>query len=161
MTVDEYKELSGDAKPDGPSDNNFFRLYINNGKLYATSGIADGPTLLVRPSAIHYTDLNHDTTWDDLPIPDVASKTSIFNTTLCMTFDPNDASHFFVGTSFGILEYRNYSIDKTYNTENSTLKTNEIFIENTFVSSLLYDKDKNLWAFNGFFNMLPLNIMDA
>jgi hypothetical protein len=161
MTVDEYKNISGDAKPDGPSDNNFFRLYINNGKLYATSGIADGPTLSVRPPAIHYTSLNPDITWDDLPIPDVASKTSIFNTTLCMTFDPNDASHFFVGTSFGILEYRNYSIDKTYNTENSTLKTNEIFIENTFVSSLLYDKDKNLWAFNGFFNILPLNIMDA
>lgn len=161
MTIDEYKELSGDAKPDGPSDNNFFRLYINNGKLYATSGIADGPTLLVRPSAIHYTDLNNDITWDDLTIPDVASKTSVFNTTLCMTFDPNDASHFFVGTSFGILEYRNYSIDKTYTTENSTLKTNEIFVENTFVSSLLYDKDKNLWAFNGFFNMLPMNKMDA
>ena len=161
MTVDEYLEISGDAKPDGPSDNMFFRIYLNNQRLYATSGIADGPTLLIRPYTIHYADLGNDITWNDLSIPDVASETSIFNTTLCMAFDPNDESHFYVGTSFGILEYRNYSYDKTYNTENSTLKTNDIFIENTFVTSLLYDNDKNLWALNGFFNILPINKMDA
>ena len=161
MTIDEYKKISGDAKPDGPSDNNFFRLYINSGKLYATSGIADGPTFLVRPNAIHYTDIINNATWADLPIPDVANKNSIYNTIICMGFDPSEASHFWVGTSFGILEYRNYSYYKTYNTENSTLKTNYIFPDNTFISSLLYDNDKNLWAFNGFFNILPLNKMDA
>ena len=160
MTVDEYKTLSGDAKPDGPSDNNFFRLYLNNGRLYATSGIADGPTLDVRPNAIHYAELN-DLNWKDIPIPDVADKSSPYNTILCMAFDPADASHFFVGTSFGILEYNNYNIFKTYNTENSTLAYNNIFLQNTFISSLLYDNNKNLWAFNGFFNLLPINKMDA
>ena len=160
MTVDEYKALSGDAKPDGPSDNNFFRLYLNNGRLYATSGIADGPTLDVRPNAIHYMELTN-TTWKDVPIPDVADKSSPYNTILCMAFDPADASHFFVGTSFGILEYKDYNIFKTYNTENSTLSYNNIFLNNTFVSSLLYDNNKNLWAFNGFFNLLPINKMNA
>ena len=161
MTVDEYKELSGDAKPDGPSDNNFFRLYINKGKLYATSGLADGPTLLIRPNAIHYTDITTNETWADLPIPDVANKSSRYNAIICMGFDPSDASHFFVGTSFGILEYRDNTAVKTYNTENSSLQSNRIFPKNTFVSSLLYDDDKNLWAFNGFFNILPINKMDA
>ena len=161
MTVDEYNALSGNAKPDGPSDNNFFRLYINNGTLYATSGIADGPTLLVRPNAIHYTDINSNISWADLPIPDVANKNSYYNTVICMGFDPSDASHFWVGTSFGLLEYRNNTAVKTYNTENSTLKTNRIFPKNTFVSSILYDNDKNLWVFNGFFNILPINKMDA
>ena len=137
MTIDEYKALSGDAKPDGPSDNNFFRLYLNSGRLYATSGIADGPTLDVRPNAIHYLELN-DLNWKDVPIPDVADKSSPFNTILCMAFDPADASHFFVGTSFGILEYKNYNIYKTYNTENSTLKYNEIFQQNTFNKTLSY-----------------------
>ena len=160
MTIDEYKALSGDAKPDGPSDNNFFRLYLNNGRLYATSGIADGPTLDVRPNAIHYIELN-DINWKDVPIPDVADKTKLYNTILCMAFDPADASHFFVGTSFGILEYKNYNIYKTYNTENSTLTYNNIFPEYTFISSLLYDRNKCLWAFNGFFNMFPINKMDA
>lgn len=160
MTVDEYKTLSGDAKPDGPSDNNFFRLYLNNGRLYATSGIADGPTLDVRPNAIHYAELN-DMNWKDVPIPDVADKSDPYNTILCMAFDSSDTSHFFVGTSFGILEYKNHIISKTYNTENSTLSYNNIFPNNTFVSSLLYDNDKNLWAFNGFFNLLPINKMDA
>lgn len=162
MTIDEYKALSGDAKPDGPSDNNFFRLYLNNGRLYATSGIADGPTLEMRDVAVHYADINNNMAWADISIPkEVIDKTNLYNVAICMTFDPNDASHFLIGTSFGLLEYRNYNFTKAYNTENSTLKHNNIFLENTFISSLLYDTNKTLWVFNGFFNMFPMNKMDV
>ena len=162
MTIDEYKALSGDAKPEGPSDNNFFRLYLNNGRLYATSGIADGPTLEMRDVAVHYADINNNMAWADISIPEEAiDKTNLYNVAICMTFDPNDASHFLIGTSFGLLEYRNYNFAKAYNTENSTLKHNNIFLENTFISSLLYDTNKTLWVFNGFFNMFPMNKMDV
>ena len=161
MTIDEYKALSGDAKPEGPSDNNFFRLYLNNRKLYATNGIADGPTLIARPAVVHYINLDEDLTWSDVPSPDLTGKDYDFNTALCMAFDPSDVSHFFIGAKTGLFEYRNDSFYKSYNLENSTLTSSNLDPKRTYITSVLYDNRQNLWVFNGFFNMLPMNKMDA
>lgn len=159
MTVDEYKTLSGDAKPDGPSDNNFFRLYLNKHKLYATNGIADGPTLITRDGVVHCADLTNGVTWADLPVPNLYRQSYDYSTTLCMAFDPNDETHIFVGAKTGLFEYRNNTFVKSYNIENSTLTSSDLNPKRTYVTSLLFDKEQNLWAFNGFFNMLSIHKM--
>lgn len=159
MTIDEYKVLSGDAKPEGPSDNNFFRLYLNSGRLYATSGIADGPTLISRPAVVRYADLSANMAWTDVPSPDMTGKPYDYSTALCMTFDPYDNSHFFVGAKTGLYEFRNHTFYNSYNTENSTLTSSNNDPNRTYVTSVLYDQDKSLWVFNGFFNMFPLHKM--
>ncbi len=159
MTIDEYKKLSGDAKPEGPSDNNFFRIYLNDNKLYATNGIADGPSLTIRPAVVHYMELADDIKWRDLPSPNMTGKTYDYSTAICMTFDPLDTKHLFVGTKCGLFEFQNNTFVKSYNIENSTLTSSNNDPKRTYITSLLFDKEQNLWAFNGFFNLYPINKM--
>lgn len=159
MTIDEYKELSGDAKPDGPETNHFWKLYLHDRKLFCPSGYyhfeqAADPKY---PLLTRFFDLNQDT-WTNLPSPDKAKLGYDAVDANCMAFDPNDASHFWVGSRSGLFEYKNYEYQTVYNCSNSTLKSisHKENNERVLISSMTYDSNGHLWVLNSRTNT-PIN----
>ncbi len=158
MTIDEYKELSGDAKPGGPSDNHFWKLYISDSKLFCPSGYYDFEMSDPKYSLnVKYLDLAQNT-WEDLPVPSNEQLGYDAVDANCMTFDPNDASHFWLGSRSGLFEYKNNKYQNVYNCDNSTLLSIGHRNKNTHVliSSMTYDNDGKLWVLNSRTNT-PIN----
>lgn len=159
MTVDEYKTLSGDAKPDGPETNRFWKIYLHDGKLFCPAGyyhyeMASDPQY---PILTRYYDL-HNKTWTTLLAPSDAQLGYEAVDANCMAFDPNDATHFWVGSRSGLIEYRNYNYYTIFNCDNSTLKSIGHSSNNSqvLISSMTYDDNSNLWIMNSRTNT-PIN----
>jgi ligand-binding sensor domain-containing protein len=159
MTIDEYKVLSGDAKPDGPETNRFWKIYLHDGKLFCPAGyyhygMAADPQY---PLLIRYHDLRQ-STWANLSIPNKDQLGYNAVDANCMAFDPNDAGHFWVGSRSGLFEYKNYDYHTFYNCSNSTLKSisHKENNERVLISSMTYDSDGNLWVLNSRTNT-PIN----
>ena len=159
MTIDEYKALSGDAKPDGPETNHFWKLYLHNGNLFCPSGYyhfeqSADPKY---PLLVRYLDLNQNT-WANIPSPDKTQLGFEAVDANCMAFDPNDANHFWVGSRSGLFEYKNYNYTTVYNCDNSTLRSTAHLTNNerVLISSMTYDNDGNLWILNSRTNT-PIN----
>lgn len=159
MTVDEYKTLSNDAKPDGPETNRFWKIYLHDGKLFCPAGyyhyeMAADPNY---PILTRYYDLSNQT-WTTLPAPNNTELGYEAVDANCMAFDPNDATHFWIGSRSGLLEYRNYSYYTIYNCDNSTLKSTGHLNNNSrvLISSMTYDNSGNLWVMNSRTNT-PIN----
>ena len=159
MTVDEYKTLSGDAKPDGPETNRFWKIYLHDGKLFCPAGyyhyeMASDPQY---PILTRYYDL-HNKTWTTLLAPSDAQLGYEAVDANCMAFDPNDATHFWVGSRSGLIEYRNYNYYTIFNCDNSTLKSIGHSSNNSqvLISSMTYDDNGNLWIMNSRTNT-PIN----
>lgn len=159
MTIDEYKALSGNAKPDGPETNRFWKIYLHDGKLFCPAGyyhyeMAADPNY---PILTRYYDLSNQT-WTTLPAPNNTELGYEAVDANCMAFDPNDATHFWVGSRSGLIEYRNYNYYTIFNCDNSTLKSIGHSSNNSqvLISSMTYDDNGNLWIMNSRTNT-PIN----
>lgn len=159
MTVDEYKTLSGDAKPDGPETNRFWKIYLHDGKLFCPAGYyhfeqAADPKY---PLLVRYLDLSQKT-WSNISSPNKAQLGYDAVDANCMAFDPSDANHIWVGSRSGLFEYKNYNFTTVYNCSNSTLKSTAHLDNNerVLISSMTYDNGGNLWILNSRTNT-PIN----
>lgn len=144
--------------PDGPSSNNFYRIYISNGRLYATGGIwnefVDGNL----PGEVHIWD---GSSWSELEKPSDDRYGKYWGDVLCLEFDPADADHIMAGTKNGMFEYRDGKFVKLYNRDDNpdfySASSEGYFY--TIISSVKYDGDGNLWVFNP--NASPINCLTA
>ena len=136
------------AAPDGPSSNNFYRLYFNEGKLYGVSGLWSQEMDGNRPGEVHVWDGSE---WSEFEKPDDLVHGHSFIDPVCMEFDPLDPGHVMVGAKSGLFEYRDGKYVGNYNIDNSALEAIPIDPRNynyTIVTSVKYDGAGDLWVFN-------------
>ncbi len=78
---------------------------------------------------------------------------------VAIAIDPDDASHYFIGTwGYGLLEFKDNSFSTSYNENNSSLQTiipNDKFIR---IGGLAFDSRKNLWVPNSGVNS-PVSVL--
>lgn len=137
--------MTDGIQPDGPASNNFYHLYFNSNKLYATGGtwnqIKDGQN----QGEVHVWD---GTSWSEFEQPTYAQLGYNYQDALCLAFDPSDDNHVFVGAKSGMYEFLSGAFVNNYTYDNSGLQSPFPSYRYTIVTSLQYDSNKRLWAFN-------------
>lgn len=149
--------LTEGVVPEGPASNNFYHLYFNDGKLYATGGIWNQIKDGMRGGEVHV--WNGDS-WSEFDKPADAEKRNLFMDALCLDFDPADNQHVMVGTKNGLFEYRGGKCVNLYNKDNSSLSSPFGNYDYTIVTSVKYDASGNLWVFNSL-NDKPIKCLSA
>lgn len=143
----EMQPAASGVIPDGPFNNNFWRLYLHDGKLYGTSGVYSAGMAPNVPGMIQY--MENDT-WQYLDPPSPSMIGNDYKDVNCMAFDPKDKSHFWAGGVNGLFEYRNNRIVKFYNATNSIAPP--LYNSSTtdaLVTSMVYDPTGTLWPLFG------------
>ena len=145
----DFVAASSGVSPDGPATSYCWRLYKHDGKLFVTAGAhAAGMAyeVMMRKGLVQYYDGDK---WAVLESPGSMTGTD-YGAANCMAFDPKDKSHFYVGASTGLYEYRNYKPVRAFYASNSALPPayNEN-MQTSIITSLVYDNSNNLWTMSG------------
>lgn len=135
--------------PECPTTNMGYRFHVANDRLYVASG-GRWATQFGRQSDLNIYDGN---SWLGIPWADTYWRTGVdIRDAVSYAVDPNDASHFFVGTfGTGVLEYRDNHAVAHYGTSNSTLREAKEGMDPTYFTrteGLLWDNQDNLWVLN-------------
>lgn len=145
------------VRPDGPASNHFWRLTLLGDKLYSASGRWSYENYWNIPGEIQVFDGKNWSVIDDTDIKNNVNY-SFFDAN-CITFDPKDSKHFFIGSRSGLYEFRDDKFYTAYNIDNSPIETAVEGDPNakiyTFITSLLYDDEGYLWVMNTY-NTTPL-----
>ena len=144
---DGFTALSSGVMPDGLVTDACWRLYKHDGKVFATAGAYSAGMAyeaMLRKGLVQYYDGDK---WHELDAPDVGNYTGAN----CMAFDPKDKTHFYVGASTGLYEYRDMKHVATYDANNSNMSHlyNNANSSDAVITSMLYDNSRNLWVMNG------------
>lgn len=134
--------------PEGPASDNFYRLLVKNGKLYATAGIYNQDIDGTRKAEVHVLD---GTQWSEFESPTQQQTGHPNIDFVCIDIDPQDSGHAFVGAKSGLYEYRGGKLVNSYNKDNSPLRspfTGASAYRYTYVSSANFDAQGNLWVIN-------------
>lgn len=136
--------------PDGPSSNNFYRIYINSGKLYGVGGIWNQETDGNRPGEVH---VWNGESWSEFDKVTDAQIGHSYVDLLCLDFDPADPEHVMVGAKSGLYEFKGGRLVNHYTSDNSPLKSAitdppPASHNYTIVTSVKYDAAGNLWVLN-------------
>ena len=130
--------------PDGPASNYFYRLFINDGKLYGVSGIWSQELNAQRPGEVHVWDGEK---WDEFEKPDDLAANHYYQDPLCLAFDPMKPGHVMMGSKNGMFEFQDYKYVGNYNIYNSGLESPFNTYNYTLVTSVLYNGG-DLWVLN-------------
>ena len=141
--------IAQDITPGGPKYNYFGFLKIHDNKLYSCNGIGWD---FRQEASIQIFDIENDT-WTTFSNEGIADKLGIrYQDVMSVDIDPRDLRHVVAGTQAGLFEFYNGELTKHWNDENSPIyyhynipkpdKNYEV------VSSVLFDKDGNLWVAN-------------
>ena len=146
----ELTQASTGVAPDGPVNNNCWRLYKHDGKIFVTAGaFAAGMPSATHTSRAGLVQLYDGNNWTKLEDPGEMTGYR-YVAANCMAFDPKDRNHFYVGAGSGLYEYRNNKPVAAYNSENSALSpVYNVDVTRSNVTSMTYDKGGNLWVMNG------------
>lgn len=136
--------LTEGVSPDGPASNYFYRLYINDGKLYGVSGIWSQESDGHRPGEVHVWDGEK---WDEFEKPDDLAANHYYQDPLCLAFDPMKPGHVMMGSKNGMFEFQDYKYVGNYNIYNSGLESPFNTYNYTLVTSVLYNGG-DLWVLN-------------
>lgn len=136
--------LTEGVSPDGPASNYFYRLYINDGKLYGVSGIWSQETDGHRPGEVHVWDGEK---WDEFEKPDDLAANHYYQDPLCLAFDPLKPGHVMMGSKNGMFEFQDNKYVGNYNIYNSGLESPFNTYNYTLVTSVLYNGG-DLWVLN-------------
>ena len=136
--------LTQGVAPDCPASNNFYRIYLNDGRLYGVSGIWSQETDGNRKGEVHVWDGSG---WSEFETP-ANGKIYSFVDVLCLDFDPTDPSHVIVGAKSGLYEYNDGACTGNYDMDNSPLGSGVGSYNYTIVTSVKFDGAGNLWVFN-------------
>lgn len=133
--------------PNGPSSNNFFRLYSHGGKLYATGGLWSQEKNGNCAGEVHVWD---GASWTEFEKPTEAQLGHRNVDYICLDFDPKTEGHVAVGAKSGVYEFQDGKFLKCYNSDNSPLESSATNKSKDYViaSSLKYDASGNLWVLN-------------
>lgn len=140
--------IAKDINPDGPASNNFYRLYIHNGKLYAVAGLWSQETDGNYPGEVHVWDGN---SWTEFEQPSAEILGHNYVDLLCMDFDPLKEGHVMVGAKSGLYEFQDGKFIKCHNGSNSLLSSPFALPDGydyTIVTSVKYDDTGCLWTLN-------------
>ena len=142
--------------PDGPASNNFYRLYINNNKLYAVAGAWSQEKDCNNMGEVHVWD---EEKWEEFEQPTDASLGHRYRDLLSLDFDPAKEGHIMVGSKAGLYEFQDGKFVKCYNKDNTSVITSPMSKSYTIISSVKYDKTGKLWLLNslGDYNILSYN----
>lgn len=153
----EMKQASTGVAPDGPFTNYFWRLYMHDGKLFATSGRFSTNFVPGRKGIVQYLE-NSEWTLLEAPGTDILGDEYIDPN--CMAFDPKDKNHFWVGGYNGLIEYRNYHVVNFWNSLNSIAPPiYNVDKKHSLVCSMTYDSDNTLWPMFGWCDT-PIHSLD-
>lgn len=141
----EMKLIGTGVKPDGPASNKFWRLTLNNGKLYSASGRWCYNTYYDKDFEVQVFDGNN---WSLLSTEGQDTLGHVNRDANCIVFDPSDNNHMFVGARSGLYEYRNGKFVKNYNNTNSNVESSSDKPEWCIITSAVYDNEGNLWFMN-------------
>ncbi len=122
-----------------PDFNAAFDLKVYDDKMFVTKGGYQPSTLNKWNTFAYY----------------VRDSIDIFNKKLweyydaiCVVYDPNDLSHYFIGSwNAGLFEFKNNSLVKIYNKDNSSLSVANS-TDYVRIPDMTYDSDGNLWILN-------------
>jgi len=137
-------ELVKTLSPGGPYNNLCRYLKMVNNRLYTCNG-----DLNSSPASLQILENNE---WTSLSNENISSETGVkYLGLVCLDEDPTDKNHVFAGSRNGLYEYQNGKFIKFYNHENSPIES--VFVpinkEYEFITSVLFDKEGNLWVLNG------------
>lgn len=134
--------------PDGPSSNNFYRLYMHDGTLYGVGGLWWQNADAGRPFEVHVWDGD---AWTEFEQPTEQQTGHQNIDALCMDFDPTTEGHVMVGAKSGMYEFQDGKLVNSFNVDNSELKSpwsdNARYLY-TIVTSMAYDENGTLWLLN-------------
>ena len=143
----EYSSLVATLKPGGPKYNNFKFMKFSHNRLYSCGGGYSASGELNLPGTIQ---ILKDGEW--IILQDNLQEVTgwEFIDTECVEPDPNDPEHIFAGGRTGLYEFKNGNLLKTYNLDNSELKSAVKPASPTyvFVFGLCYDSSNTLWLLN-------------
>ncbi len=133
--------------PEGPASNNFYRIYLNDGKLYGVGGLWNEANDRGLTGEVHVWDGEE---WAEFEKVSDAQIGHNYIDLLCLDFDPKKPGHVMVGAKSGLYEFQDMKFVKSYNNDNSPLQSAGTSSSGnyTIVSSVKYDNDGNLWVFN-------------
>jgi hypothetical protein len=133
--------------PDGPKSNNAFKMDLVNKKIAVVPGGYDGTlnNLFTQPEFYYF-----DKTWKNFDENNFSAFDSIFDFSE-VEIDPNDETHFFIGTwGGGLLEFKNEELINVFDETNSILQEQQGNPGSVQVVALEFDKDGNLWIVQPF-----------
>ena len=133
------------VRPEGPASNNFYRLYMHNGKLYATGGLWAQENNALREGEVHVWDGNN---WSIFEQPSAATLGHDNVDYICLDFDPLKEGHVMVGAKSGLYEFQDGKFVTCYNTDNSPIETAVNSKNYAMATSVKYDASGNLWVLN-------------
>lgn len=140
---------SGIGVVDAPKYNYFGFLKMHNNKLYSCNGIGWD---FRQEASIQIFDIDNNT-WTTFNNEGIADKLGIrYQDVMSVDVDPRDPHRVVAGTQAGVFEFYDGELTKHWNDENSPIyyhynipKPNKNY---EVVSSVLFDKDGNLWVAN-------------
>ncbi len=150
-----------DIYPNGPYNNNVYRMSSAKGSLYVTTGAPSGNWGdEFRKDGVHFLVDGRWGTADRSNDPLFASGSNDFgaelNDVMPVQVDPQDGNHAFIGSwDDGLLEMRDGRGVGFYGADNSSLQRNQNSSSNsvaTLVGGLAYDEVGNLWVTNSHCN---------
>jgi hypothetical protein len=155
VRIDENNNFSS-FTPSGPVYNDPYIMKFVNGKLFVTtSGTWVGDNFtgnIAAPGAVMIYDGNSWLNIGEWNIPD-ENNNRPFVALLNIAIDPNDDTHFFVGSwRTALFEFRNNTFYKHYNSDNSDGAIQALVGDPYFaqpINGLTFDKDGNLWLTQG------------
>ena len=166
---DQYHELVSTLQPGGPAYNYFYYMTCNNGQLMTSGGGWKDGGEYSRPGCVQL--LGADGEWT--VIENATPRTGhSFRDATSIAFDPNDRSHFFLGTAgTGLYEFRNNEMVTNYTTDNSPLlsalspdKYPNAYMDYVRIDGLCFDATGHrLWmsCSNKTYPILRLDISDG
>lgn len=142
--------VSSGIRPDGPFTSDCWRIYKHDGKIFITAGaFAAGMSYEagIRPGMVQYFEND---TWSKLEDPGKMTGYD-YVAANSMVFAPQNKSHFWVGASSGLYEYKDYKPIRAYNSQNSALSPiYNVDQSQSVITSMVYDSSNNLWVMNGY-----------
>jgi len=140
---------SSGVKPDSPYTSECWRIYKHDGKIFVTAGAFSAGMPYQYVTREGFVQYYENEKWTKLEDPGKMTGYDYIAAN-CMSFDPRDKSHFWVGACSGLYEYKNYKPVAAYNSQNSSLSP--IYnsdISQSLITSMVYDRNNNLWTMNG------------
>ena len=142
-------ELVKTLNPDGPKYNYFGYLKIHDNKLYTCNG---GMWDVGKPASIQIYDIENKewTTFNNESLEEQFGNK--YKDIISIEVDPRDSKHLFAGNQMGLFEFYDGELKQHWNNENSPIYSHYNVRpghENyQIITSVIYDKDYNLWIVN-------------
>lgn len=138
-------------RPDGPNSNESYTLKINNGKVYVTQGTFNCDINLNNNGNVYVLDNGKWSYFQN----DITAQTGFrYMDASCVAIDPTNANHVMVGCKSGLFEFLNGRYVKAYRYGDEGVPLDHTVVSSSnltnwgSVTSLLYDKNGDLWVFN-------------